>query len=89
VAKDTGVGLYPSPMGGVCGPGRGLFPSQEKNANYTQKMLNLVHIFVYFSYFKIIVDSNFKTSERSCSCSLRQEIDTFGLGTPVKGKGLA
>ena len=37
--------LYPSPRGGIWGPGEGAMPLPEKNANYIQKRLKLVHIF--------------------------------------------
>ena len=57
VAKEMGVGLYPSPQWVESADPRGGYFLPRKNANYMQKRLNLVHIFVYFSYFNIIVDS--------------------------------
>ena len=48
--QRVGKGCF---VGRGCIPlhGRGLCPSPENNANYIQKRLNLVHIFVYYCYF--------------------------------------
>jgi len=44
-------GVVPLPTGVESGDPGG--PSPEKNTNYVQKRLNLVHISVYFCYFNM------------------------------------